>query len=189
MVQQQDRTVKTTKGIQAASYAGQKSLEMDESFPLDYETDSKFVHIDHIASSSTSLIEVVKETATGLLFARKQFIVKHPKRRQTILAVFENEVRTIRRLQGHLHFVRVSAAYATDRSFNVVLEPKASDGDLAMFLGGYLQLRPSDTRRASTASTLAQAFGCLASGLNFMHGHKIRHKDIKPGNILVHHGN
>ena len=28
-------------------------------------------------------------------------------------------------------------------------------------------------------------FGCLASGLAFIHSKRIRHKDIKPANILV----
>jgi serine/threonine protein kinase len=31
-------------------------------------------------------------------------------------------------------------------------------------------------------------FGCLSHGLEFLHTHKVRHKDIKPRNILVHKG-
>lgn len=31
-------------------------------------------------------------------------------------------------------------------------------------------------------------FGCLASGLAYLHSNKIRHKDIKPTNILVRYG-
>jgi serine/threonine protein kinase len=37
-------------------------------------------------------------------------------------------------------------------------------------------------------SILKQAYGCLAAGLAFMHGKKVRHKDVKPRNILVHNG-
>jgi serine/threonine protein kinase len=37
-------------------------------------------------------------------------------------------------------------------------------------------------------SVLYRSFGCLASGLAFIHSHAIRHKDIKPQNILVHEG-
>lgn len=37
-------------------------------------------------------------------------------------------------------------------------------------------------------ATLERAFGCLAMGLAFLHEKKVRHKDIKPRNILVHRG-
>lgn len=36
-------------------------------------------------------------------------------------------------------------------------------------------------------AVLEQGFGCLSLGLAFMHVRNIRHKDIKPQNILVHH--
>jgi serine/threonine protein kinase len=44
--------------------------------------------------------------------------------------------------------------------------------------------------RADTAEheALRSFFGCLVTGLQFLHGRKIRHKDIKPHNILVHQG-
>lgn len=146
------------------------------------------MRIDDIARGSTAHVEEVEEKATGRSFARKRIVIDRPKRREKFLAVFANEVRTIRRLAGHMHFVRVYAAYATDRSFSLILEPRASDGDLAMFLDEYLQDDLTNSQKASMTSTLEQAFGCLASGLAFMHGHSIRHKDIKPGNILLHDG-
>ena len=37
-------------------------------------------------------------------------------------------------------------------------------------------------------SILQLSLGCLASGLAFIHQQTIRHKDIKPQNILIHHG-
>jgi serine/threonine protein kinase len=39
-----------------------------------------------------------------------------------------------------------------------------------------------------TTSVLDQAFGCLAGDLVFMHENRIRHKESKPANILVHKG-
>lgn len=33
--------------------------------------------------------------------------------------------------------------------------------------------------------TLRRFFGCLTSAVMYLHDHKCRHKDLKPGNILV----
>ncbi|PSN59010.1 kinase-like protein, partial [Corynespora cassiicola Philippines] len=47
-------------------------------------------------------------------------------------------------------------------------------------------------RSAATVSNhpeLRTFFGCLAAALEFLHGQRVRHKDIKPKNILVHRGN
>ena len=46
-----------------------------------------------------------------------------------------------------------------------------------------------DSERERKAATLWKAYGCLASGLAFIHKQTIRHKDIKPQNILIHQGN
>ncbi|KAF2814968.1 kinase-like protein, partial [Mytilinidion resinicola] len=36
--------------------------------------------------------------------------------------------------------------------------------------------------------TLKTFFGCLATALGYLHGFDIRHKDIKPSNILIYNG-
>jgi serine/threonine protein kinase len=66
----------------------------------------------------------------------------------------------------------------------LILTPVADRGALDDFL--------QDAREGLLTRTetmvLYKSFGCLASGLSFMHTEKIRHKDIKPHNILVHRG-
>jgi serine/threonine protein kinase len=53
-----------------------------------------------------------------------------------------------------------------------------------MDLSAYLA--STDTTRYKELRTF---FGCLARALAFLHEQSIRHKDIKPSNILVHGGN
>lgn len=36
---------------------------------------------------------------------------------------------------------------------------------------------------------LRRSFACLATAVEFLHENKVRHKDIKPGNILISNGN
>ena len=49
----------------------------------------------------------------------------------------------------------------------------------------YLSKEPVTGRK----ETVRQWFGCLAGGLMKMHKQRIKHKDIKPGNLLVHGDN
>lgn len=49
-------------------------------------------------------------------------------------------------------------------------------------LADYYTLVPDDTRHMGILRTF---YGCLATGLQFLHSAKIRHRDIKPENILV----
>lgn len=103
----------------------------------------------------------------------------------------------MRRLADHHHVVKLHASYVVGRELALILTPVADDGDLADFLHAYRDLSLSGTQPksdrlvdslASMQRTLENAYGCLAAGLAFMHEQTIRHKDIKPQNILVHRG-
>ncbi|OCK80472.1 kinase-like protein, partial [Lepidopterella palustris CBS 459.81] len=43
--------------------------------------------------------------------------------------------------------------------------------------------------KCSPLETIPRWFGCLASGLEYLHSKDIRHQDIKPENILIHEQN
>jgi serine/threonine protein kinase len=106
--------------------------------------------------------------------------------------VFCNEVKIIRSLESHRHIVGVHATYLTRRDFGILLDPVASDGDLEEFLAEYKRHKEdstvADARTVAMTSTLERAFGCLAAGLAFIYEKRVRHKDIKSRNILVHNG-
>jgi serine/threonine protein kinase len=101
------------------------------------------------------------------------------------LGALQEEVRTIQVLQNHHHFIKVRDAYQGDREVGFIYEPVADRGSLESCIVIFLQ-------RQGPAPELQyifdRAFGCLVSGLKFMHDNHIRHKDIKPANILVHQG-
>ncbi|PVH79455.1 kinase-like protein [Cadophora sp. DSE1049] len=85
-----------------------------------------------------------------------------------------NELKILKRLH-HIHCVSLVASYTDPKYFGIIIAPVA-DCDLAAF---YPTVTPE------TTPILRSFFGCLANAMNFLHSAKIRHRDIKPQNILV----
>ena len=91
---------------------------------------------------------------------------------------FVAEIETLKRLK-HRHVVEFVGSYTDARYIGLIMSPIA-EMDFSTYLA-----------RADPAKhgELRTFFGCLARALEFLHGQKVRHKDIKPGNILVRGGN
>jgi serine/threonine protein kinase len=112
----------------------------------------------------------------------KQLVRKQISRRvwgphQQGLAVFKNEVDVLKRVQ-HRHLVEIIASY-TDPVFAAIIMSPVADYDLAHFM----KTAATDNHKLSSMRTF---FGCLAAALAYLHKMRVRHKDIKPPNILVH---
>jgi tetratricopeptide (TPR) repeat protein len=90
---------------------------------------------------------------------------------------FIAEIRALKRMKHH-HIVEFVGSYTDPKYMGLIMSPIA-DMDLSTYLA-----------RADTAShqELRTFFGCLARALEFLHEQSIRHKDIKPSNILVYRG-
>ena len=134
-------------------------------------------------------MEKVLDRNTGAVYARKTLVtrtVRHQRRQRNI---FGNELRSLRSLGTHAHIVSVFATYTLKEELGLILQPVA-ETDLAETLLTYVEAKQnSDTLHLKPiTSVLERAFGCLVDGLAFIHQKNIRHKDIKPENILVHDG-
>jgi TolA-binding protein len=90
---------------------------------------------------------------------------------------FIAEIEILKRLKHH-HIVEFVGSY-TDPKYMALLMSPVAEMDLSMYLDS------ADTSRNTELRTF---FGCLARALEFLHEQKVRHKDIKPRNILVHSG-
>ncbi|OCL14602.1 kinase-like protein, partial [Glonium stellatum] len=89
---------------------------------------------------------------------------------------FENEMSTLKRLE-HLHIVELVGSYTDPLHLGLIFSPVA-DCNLAQFFN-------SVAKSGRSLEVLQTFFGCLATGVAFIHSKEIRHKDIKPENILV----
>jgi serine/threonine protein kinase len=129
---------------------------------------------------------VVEENHSGLKFAHKIFRRRNGRTRKTFDQAFKNKVDIMKKLRSHPHIVQIHWSYTRRGHAGVLLTPVASNGDFAAYLDTIRETGKPPT--SEQCSTLSRSFGCLASGLDFIHKFSIRHKDIKPHNILVHEG-
>ncbi|KAF2681476.1 kinase-like protein [Lentithecium fluviatile CBS 122367] len=150
-------------------------------------------YLRSLGHGGCGVVEAVEDINTGRVYARK-IVHLNPGSKTLRRQIFENEAKIIRDLLTHHHIIRVYATYYADPVVCLVLQPAADCGDLEVFLEAFRdeieEFNADNTHQpdATKKSTLERAFGCLASGLAFMHQQRIRHKDIKCKNILVHQG-
>jgi len=136
--------------------------------------------IRNLGQGGCANVEGVRDRNTGAIFARK--VIRIVGARAERKRIFENEVKVIRRLAPHHHVVRIFATYVALREVGIILTPVADRGSLDMLF----QDANDGVLPSTDWNILYNSFGCLASGLQFIHTQKVRHKDIKPHNILVH---
>jgi serine/threonine protein kinase len=145
-----------------------------------------FKYVDRLGAGMSAVVDIVEDKTTGREFAHKAFRPYYGPDLQKFKVAFQNEIDIIKRLHSHPHIIQIHWSYACGNELGMLLTPVARDGDLRAYLR-----RLRDTEGLPTpeqSSVLARSFGCLASGLAFIHRHTIRHKDIKPQNILVANG-
>ncbi|KAK3985879.1 ankyrin repeat-containing domain protein [Cladorrhinum sp. PSN332] len=161
-----------------------KAIDL-EKFPdsehqtFDSEDALPFVVEGKLGSGKYGEVDQVWSVTSHRVYARKRI----PRGNQYFqlrqnMQDFEKELKTLRRLK-HQHIVELVGSY-TDPLYVVLLFSPVADCNLKDWL------RFQSPMPASRAHLLCTFFGCLAAGLEYIHSTKVRHKDIKPENILVH---
>jgi hypothetical protein len=112
-------------------------------------------------------------------FARKRVLrsAAFRGRKKEDVKQFIAEIEILKRLK-HRHVIEFVGSYTDSKYIGLIMTPIA-DGDLAAYLA---------CATADKYAELRTFFGCLATALEFLHSHNVRHKDIKSGNILVSGG-
>ncbi|MCJ1245319.1 hypothetical protein MMC30_002523 [Trapelia coarctata] len=133
-----------------------------------------------LGGGGDSQVERVESTISKRQYARKIVRRKVFGRFQEGLETFKNELRVLKSVQ-HQHIVEIVGSY-TDPLYAALIMSPVADCDLSEFL----RQAPRSQEKLSSLRTF---FGCLATAMWYLHRIHIRHKDIKPSNILVHNGN
>ncbi|KAI1394988.1 hypothetical protein F4819DRAFT_479862 [Hypoxylon fuscum] len=131
-------------------------------------------------SANTDVAEVAYEQGTRYALKRI-WRVNHYERELEQMNYIKGELSILRKIQNVRlrHFIKLVASYTYIQHIGMLLSPVA-DCNLGHFLNNFNTCKPRDVR------LLSSFFGCLATTLAHLHYvEKVRHKDIKPENILI----
>lgn len=124
----------------------------------------------------------VRSTVNHAEYALKEIAWSSNKAR---LEMVLKKIRIHRRLE-HGHITSAVGTFTRGKySCGILLQPVA-DYDLGEYLHRVLDKLEYHQPVAEDIKLLSCTFGCLASGLAYLHWQKVKHKDIKPANILIH---
>jgi serine/threonine protein kinase len=130
-----------------------------------------------LGTGGFATVERVRHRKSAKVYARKIIKLRPPLDLETC----RQEITVMNKL-SHRHVVPLISSEILLAKIELVLP--LADGDLATYLAAY-QGNRKNNRTPDDANNLKEWIGCLASGLAYLHGESVRHKDIKPGNILT----
>jgi serine/threonine protein kinase len=141
------------------------------------EADIPFTKIAELGKGGFGYVDRVLSTISYKEYARKLIPRGRTfKKDQTVLRDFERELANLKRL-SHPHIIELVGSYTDPRFVGIIMSPVA-DCNLREFLD-------ASPLSAENLSLLRTFFGCLTAALCYLHENRIRHKDIKPQNVLV----
>jgi len=139
--------------------------------------DVPFVRIAELGKGGFGFVDRVVSTLSYTEYARKLISRGRTfKKNMEVLRDFENELATLKKL-SHKHIVQLKGSY-TDPKFVGILMSPIADCNLKEFL-------QQSSLSQESRSILRTYFGCLAAALCYLHENHIRHKGVKPENVLV----
>jgi hypothetical protein len=160
-----------TKSLDLEREAGKHHHFLDQA-------DIPFSKLAELGKGGYGYVDRVISTISHKEYARKLIPRGRTfKKDKKVLQDFENELATLKRLRHH-HIISLIGSYTDPKFVGIIMSPVA-DCNLKEFL----EAAPLSLE---TTSILQTFFGCLAAVLCYLHDNRIRHKDIKPQNVLVH---
>ncbi|KAF2119299.1 kinase-like domain-containing protein [Lophiotrema nucula] len=130
-------------------------------------------------------VQQAQDSHDGNIYALKTYVCHNVYQYNDRAANFDREVSIMSRLSQSPHVVKMIRSHKSPETleYAFVMQPVANQGSLLYYLRS--QFRSPQMVLFSDSFT-HMALLNLAKGLHDIHRHSVRHKDIKPGNILLH---
>ncbi|KAF2004533.1 kinase-like protein [Amniculicola lignicola CBS 123094] len=145
--------------------------------------------LEFLGGGSHGAVHRIRHRGNGKYYAQKSIRMPHKWRseREQMVNKIKDEARIIRRLRNNPHIVEVVATYETSSRFNptfcILLLPIA-ERDLGTTLD-HIDQMPKGEEKNEAIFTMRHWAACLVRAMDYMHYNRVKHKDIKPTNILV----
>ena len=127
--------------------------------------------------SSFAQVFAVREKTTQLVYVMKRITANSNASSVTTPESVQNEIAIIRKL-GHHHITALAFASRDNQGYALYITPYA-ECDLGHYLG--LDRNAFQYEKEK----VWKWFGCLLGALDYAHRSGVKHKDIKPENILI----
>lgn len=122
-----------------------------------------------------SVDQVFSKLSTKFLARKRVHRANDSKKARDFQKDVVNEIRVLKRLR-HAHLVTILGSYTDPEYIAYLMQPIAD-----MNLQEYLDRMSHTENRVSTQFF----FGCLASAMAYLHENNVRHRDLKPRNVLI----
>jgi serine/threonine protein kinase len=150
-----------------------------------------YKHLDHLGHGSYGYVDKVQDISVEqspapteqAVYARKVIRIRAGGNREDQLRSARNEFTILKRLK-HRHVVSVYDIYQYKNRLNIVMG-EVADTDLAEYLLNVDGLTSEDPRKDALKATMHAWPGCLIQVIDYLHEMQVKHKDIKPANILI----
>ena len=130
-----------------------------------------------LGNGSFGWVDQVWSTLSLEFFARKRILRRATfKKDHEAITAFIDELKVLQKVSHH-HLVEFVGSYTDSKHVAFLMRPVAKTD-----LREYLRITPFPQENHHQ---LRKFFGCLAVGVRYLHRQNIRHKDIKPPNILI----
>ncbi|KAL8702215.1 MAG: hypothetical protein Q9201_004519 [Fulgogasparrea decipioides] len=169
--EERERTIRTlpSHGEESAS----NLREQHDTFSVTYAV------LRELGRGSYGVVQEVEERSTRSRYARKRILFDRVGTAEEVEKKVENEVWIMRNLR-HQNIVTLGAFFKELDGFSIMIHPVA-DYHLRQFFDICLQKQYHE----SYTRHINPWFGSLLDALAFTHKNEIRHRDVKPSNILI----